>query len=69
MFVCNDCYNTDGIAMLDAIIEHLQPTHTKYLLTTNTDFSKLTYKATNTSISYMKMVRKISERLKGVDTI
>ena len=69
MFLSNDSYKTDGIAMLDAIIEHLQPTHAEHLLAAVTDLSDLTYKPTDTSISYMKTVQEISERLKGVDIL
>ena len=55
--------------MLDTIIKHLQHTHAGHLLAAVTDLSDLTYKATNTSISYMKIIRKISKCLKGVDII
>ena len=69
MFLTNDSYKTDGIAMFNTIIEHLEPTHANHLLATIMDLFELTYKATCTSIPYMKTVCKISEHLKGANII
>ena len=55
--------------MFDAIIEHLQPDHAKHLLVAITDLSDINYKATDTSISYIKMVYDIGECFEGVDII